>query len=113
MFVRLPLQGELDVDSDTPGTSTGHRVRSSTENLLRHTSRLKIISMRESISFPLCQGANSNSKKRGVVLDVKAWRGQCRELLRRMIASPDSEPFRQPVDLFEYPVKRPGTTLNT
>uniref|UniRef100_A0A4W6FHE7 Bromodomain and WD repeat domain containing 3 n=1 Tax=Lates calcarifer TaxID=8187 RepID=A0A4W6FHE7_LATCA len=57
---------ELDVDSDTPGTSTGHR-------------------------------------KRGVALDVKAWRSQCRELLRRMIISPDSEPFRQPVDLFEYP----------
>uniref|UniRef100_A0A3B4Y640 Bromodomain and WD repeat domain containing 3 n=1 Tax=Seriola lalandi dorsalis TaxID=1841481 RepID=A0A3B4Y640_SERLL len=60
---------ELDVDSDTPGTSTGHR-------------------------------------KRGVVLDVKAWRSQCRELLRRMIVSSDSEPFRQPVDLFEYPVKQ-------
>uniref|UniRef100_A0A669DRE7 Bromodomain and WD repeat domain containing 3 n=1 Tax=Oreochromis niloticus TaxID=8128 RepID=A0A669DRE7_ORENI len=41
--------------------------------------------------------------KRGVVLDPKAWRGQCRELLRRMTASMDSEPFRQPVDLFEYP----------
>uniref|UniRef100_A0A4W6FJF4 Bromodomain and WD repeat domain containing 3 n=1 Tax=Lates calcarifer TaxID=8187 RepID=A0A4W6FJF4_LATCA len=41
--------------------------------------------------------------KRGVALDVKAWRSQCRELLRRMIISPDSEPFRQPVDLFEYP----------
>uniref|UniRef100_A0A7N6B8V7 Bromo domain-containing protein n=1 Tax=Anabas testudineus TaxID=64144 RepID=A0A7N6B8V7_ANATE len=68
---------ELDIDSDTPGTSTGHR------------------------------GANS---KRGVVFDVKAWRGQCKELLRQMITSPDSEPFRQPVDLFEYPVKQPGTT---
>uniref|UniRef100_A0A8C8E3C7 Bromodomain and WD repeat domain containing 3 n=1 Tax=Oryzias sinensis TaxID=183150 RepID=A0A8C8E3C7_9TELE len=43
------------------------------------------------------------SKKRGVVLDVKAWHSQCRELLRRMLASPDSGPFRQPVDLFEYP----------
>uniref|UniRef100_A0A8D0AJD2 Bromodomain and WD repeat domain containing 3 n=1 Tax=Sander lucioperca TaxID=283035 RepID=A0A8D0AJD2_SANLU len=64
---------ELDVDSDTPGTSTGHR------------------------------GADLNSKKRGVVLDVKFWRGQCKELLRRMIVSPDSEPFRRPVDLFEYP----------
>uniref|UniRef100_A0A673ACZ8 Bromodomain and WD repeat domain containing 3 n=1 Tax=Sphaeramia orbicularis TaxID=375764 RepID=A0A673ACZ8_9TELE len=42
-------------------------------------------------------------EKRGVVLDVKAWRAHCRELLRRMIASHDSEPFRQPVDLFEYP----------
>uniref|UniRef100_A0AAQ5WZB5 Bromo domain-containing protein n=1 Tax=Amphiprion ocellaris TaxID=80972 RepID=A0AAQ5WZB5_AMPOC len=57
---------DLDVDSDTPGTSTGHR-------------------------------------KRGVTLDVKVWRAQCRELLRRMMVSPDSEPFRQPVDLFEYP----------
>uniref|UniRef100_A0A7N6AVN3 Bromo domain-containing protein n=1 Tax=Anabas testudineus TaxID=64144 RepID=A0A7N6AVN3_ANATE len=63
---------ELDIDSDTPGTSTGHRVR------------------------------RTNSK-RGVVFDVKAWRGQCKELLRQMITSPDSEPFRQPVDLFEYP----------
>uniref|UniRef100_A0A3P8XZC1 Bromo domain-containing protein n=1 Tax=Esox lucius TaxID=8010 RepID=A0A3P8XZC1_ESOLU len=60
---------EVDVDSDTPGTSTGQRVR----------------------------------RKRGVVLDVRAWRGQCRELLRRMMDSPDSEPFRQPVDLFTYP----------
>uniref|UniRef100_A0A4W5LVQ0 Bromodomain and WD repeat domain containing 3 n=1 Tax=Hucho hucho TaxID=62062 RepID=A0A4W5LVQ0_9TELE len=41
-------------------------------------------------------------KKRGVVLDVRAWRGQCRELLRRMMDGPDSEPFRQPVDLFTY-----------
>ncbi|XP_037835020.1 bromodomain and WD repeat-containing protein 3 isoform X3 [Kryptolebias marmoratus] len=64
---------DLDVDSDTPGTSAGHR------------------------------RDNSNSKKRGVALDVKAWRGQCRELLRRMFTSPDSEPFRRPVDLFEYP----------
>uniref|UniRef100_A0A8C4IGY1 Bromodomain and WD repeat domain containing 3 n=1 Tax=Dicentrarchus labrax TaxID=13489 RepID=A0A8C4IGY1_DICLA len=67
-------EADLDVDSDTPGTSTGHR-------------------------------------KRGVVLDVKAWRSQCRELVRRMIASPDSEPFRQPVDLFEYPVKEPKTNI--
>uniref|UniRef100_A0AAR2LX44 Bromo domain-containing protein n=1 Tax=Pygocentrus nattereri TaxID=42514 RepID=A0AAR2LX44_PYGNA len=43
------------------------------------------------------------SQKRGVALDVRAWLGQCKELLRRMIASPDSEPFRQPVDLFSYP----------
>uniref|UniRef100_A0A7N8XKY1 Bromodomain and WD repeat domain containing 3 n=1 Tax=Mastacembelus armatus TaxID=205130 RepID=A0A7N8XKY1_9TELE len=72
---------------------------------LYHKLKSEISSGGESwlISFSLCQGANQNSKKRGVVLDVKAWRGQCRELLRRMIASPDSEPFRQPVDLFEYP----------
>uniref|UniRef100_A0A8C8ET42 Bromo domain-containing protein n=1 Tax=Oncorhynchus tshawytscha TaxID=74940 RepID=A0A8C8ET42_ONCTS len=37
------------------------------------------------------------------VHNVRAWRGQCRELLRRMMDGPDSEPFRQPVDLFTYP----------
>ncbi|CAB1316273.1 unnamed protein product [Coregonus sp. 'balchen'] len=64
---------EVNMDSDTPGTSTGQR------------------------------RANPSPKKRGVVLDVRAWRGQCRELLRRMMDGPDSEPFRQPVDLFTYP----------
>uniref|UniRef100_A0A8C5G6A2 Bromodomain and WD repeat-containing protein 3-like n=1 Tax=Gouania willdenowi TaxID=441366 RepID=A0A8C5G6A2_GOUWI len=49
------------------------------------------------------QGTNQNSKKRGVVLDSKAWRGHCRDLLRRMKTSSDSQPFRRPVDLFEYP----------
>uniref|UniRef100_A0A665U9P4 Bromodomain and WD repeat domain containing 3 n=1 Tax=Echeneis naucrates TaxID=173247 RepID=A0A665U9P4_ECHNA len=68
-------EAELDVDSDTPGTSTGHQ-------------------------------------KRGVVLDVKAWRSQCRELLHQMRVSPDSEPFRQPVDLFDYPVKKKSITLH-
>uniref|UniRef100_A0A8D3B5Q3 Bromodomain and WD repeat domain containing 3 n=1 Tax=Scophthalmus maximus TaxID=52904 RepID=A0A8D3B5Q3_SCOMX len=43
------------------------------------------------------------TRKRGDVFDVEAWQSQSRELLRRMIVSPDSEPFRQPVDLFEYP----------
>uniref|UniRef100_A0AAX7VKN3 Bromo domain-containing protein n=1 Tax=Astatotilapia calliptera TaxID=8154 RepID=A0AAX7VKN3_ASTCA len=49
-------------------------------------------------------GTSTGHRKRGVVLDPKAWRGQCRELLRRMTASTNSEPFRQPVDLFEYPL---------
>uniref|UniRef100_A0AAQ4NQY6 Bromo domain-containing protein n=1 Tax=Gasterosteus aculeatus aculeatus TaxID=481459 RepID=A0AAQ4NQY6_GASAC len=70
---------ELDVDSDTPGTSSGHWVRGTGVQ------------------------SDPNSKKRGGVLDVNLWAGQCKELLRRMIVSPDSEPFRQAVDLFEYP----------
>uniref|UniRef100_A0A8C3AG14 Bromodomain and WD repeat domain containing 3 n=1 Tax=Cyclopterus lumpus TaxID=8103 RepID=A0A8C3AG14_CYCLU len=49
------------------------------------------------------EGADPDSKKRGLVLDVKFWHGQCKELVRRMIVSPDSEPFRQSVDLFAYP----------
>uniref|UniRef100_A0A6Q2YSU0 Bromo domain-containing protein n=1 Tax=Esox lucius TaxID=8010 RepID=A0A6Q2YSU0_ESOLU len=65
---------EVDVDSDTPGTSTGQRVRRASSPFIN-------------------------------MLDVRAWRGQCRELLRRMMDSPDSEPFRQPVDLFTYPVR--------
>ncbi|CAL1573733.1 unnamed protein product [Knipowitschia caucasica] len=48
-------------------------------------------------------GRRNKKKARGVKLDPKAWRAQCRELLCRMVVSPDSEPFRQPVDLFEYP----------
>lgn len=66
--------------------------------------------MEHSLSFlcaPPPQRGQSSSKKRGVVLDVNAWRGQCRELLRRMLESTDSEPFRQPVDLFAYPVTLP------
>uniref|UniRef100_A0A8C1VLZ9 Bromodomain and WD repeat domain containing 3 n=1 Tax=Cyprinus carpio TaxID=7962 RepID=A0A8C1VLZ9_CYPCA len=49
------------------------------------------------------QRSNNVPQKRGVVLDISAWHGQCKELLRRMMASSDSEPFRQPVDLFSYP----------
>ncbi|XP_051543568.1 bromodomain and WD repeat-containing protein 3-like isoform X1 [Myxocyprinus asiaticus] len=63
----------VDVDSDTPGTSTGQR------------------------------RSNNVPQKRGVLLDINAWHGKCKELARRMMASPDSEPFRQPVDLFVYP----------
>ncbi|GAA6073273.1 bromodomain and WD repeat-containing protein 3 isoform X5, partial [Tachysurus ichikawai] len=63
---------DVDIDSDTPGTSTGQK------------------------------RSGQSSQKRGVVLDVQAWFGQCKELVRRMITSPDSEPFRQPVDLFTY-----------
>uniref|UniRef100_A0A3Q3EFY0 Bromodomain and WD repeat domain containing 3 n=1 Tax=Labrus bergylta TaxID=56723 RepID=A0A3Q3EFY0_9LABR len=68
-------EADLDVDSDTPGTSSGHQVRESQ------------------------------------VTATNPWRGQCKELMRRMIASPDSEPFRQPVDLFEYRVKQSAATV--
>uniref|UniRef100_A0A672MS64 Bromodomain and WD repeat domain containing 3 n=1 Tax=Sinocyclocheilus grahami TaxID=75366 RepID=A0A672MS64_SINGR len=49
------------------------------------------------------QRSNNVPQKRGVVMDINAWHGQCKELLRRMMASSDSEAFRQPVDLFTYP----------
>ncbi|XP_060688587.1 bromodomain and WD repeat-containing protein 3 isoform X1 [Hemiscyllium ocellatum] len=35
--------------------------------------------------------------------DANAWKEQCREFLNLMFQCEDSEPFRQPVDLFAYP----------
>uniref|UniRef100_A0A673B6Y2 Pleckstrin homology domain interacting protein n=1 Tax=Sphaeramia orbicularis TaxID=375764 RepID=A0A673B6Y2_9TELE len=37
--------------------------------------------------------------------DPHAWRGRCKELLDLIFQCEDSEPFREPVDLQEYPVK--------
>uniref|UniRef100_A0A7N5ZZI7 PH-interacting protein n=1 Tax=Anabas testudineus TaxID=64144 RepID=A0A7N5ZZI7_ANATE len=53
--------------------------------------------------------------------DPHAWRGRCKELLDLIFQCEDSEPFREPVDLQEYPdylqiVESPmdfGTVLNT
>lgn len=36
--------------------------------------------------------------------DPQAWRGRCKELLDLIFQCEDSEPFREPVDLQEYPV---------
>ncbi|XP_078504227.1 PH-interacting protein isoform X2 [Lissotriton helveticus] len=35
--------------------------------------------------------------------DIRAWKKQCQELLNLIFQCEDSEPFRQPVDLLEYP----------
>lgn len=37
----------------------------------------------------------------------QAWRGRCKELLDLIFQCEDSEPFREPVDLQEYPVPLP------
>ncbi|XP_078068075.1 bromodomain and WD repeat-containing protein 3 isoform X4 [Mustelus asterias] len=37
-------------------------------------------------------------------IDVNAWKEQCKEFLYLMFQCEDSEPFRQPVDLFAYPL---------
>lgn len=34
-----------------------------------------------------------------------AWKGRCKELLDLIFQCEDSEPFREPVDLQEYPVQ--------
>ncbi|XP_072441757.1 bromodomain and WD repeat-containing protein 1-like isoform X1 [Chiloscyllium punctatum] len=40
---------------------------------------------------------------RNLSYDVTTWKTQCRELLEILFQCEDSEPFRQPVDLAEYP----------
>ncbi|XP_069462392.1 PH-interacting protein isoform X2 [Ambystoma mexicanum] len=42
-------------------------------------------------------------RKRAQSYDIHAWKKQCQELLNLIFQCEDSEPFRQPVDLVEYP----------
>ncbi|NXF81250.1 BRWD3 protein, partial [Sclerurus mexicanus] len=65
---------EVDVDSDAPGTSSGKR---------RVRRRVRRQPMKAS---------------------PDAWQEQCQQLLNLIYEREDSEPFRQPVDLFSYPV---------
>ncbi|KAJ7419398.1 hypothetical protein WISP_54044 [Willisornis vidua] len=64
---------EVDVDSDAPGTSSGKR---------RVRRRVK---------------------RQPLKASPDAWREQCQQLLNLIYEREDSEPFRQPVDLFSYP----------
>uniref|UniRef100_UPI0037E94B52 PH-interacting protein n=1 Tax=Semicossyphus pulcher TaxID=241346 RepID=UPI0037E94B52 len=86
---------EEDEDTNTPGTSTrNHKGRRPMKRQLR---------------------------TRPPSYDPQAWRGRCKELLDLIFQCEDSEPFREPVDLQEYPdylqiVDSPmdfGTVLNT
>ncbi|XP_011615359.1 PH-interacting protein [Takifugu rubripes] len=84
-----------DEDANTPGTSTrNHRNPQPMQRQLR---------------------------TRPHSYDPQAWRGRCKELLDLIFQCEDSEPFREPVDLQEYPdyleiVESPmdfGTVLST
>uniref|UniRef100_A0A4W3HL33 Bromodomain and WD repeat domain containing 3 n=1 Tax=Callorhinchus milii TaxID=7868 RepID=A0A4W3HL33_CALMI len=48
-------------------------------------------------------GTSSDRMRPAMCVDVNAWKEQCREFLNFLIQCEDSEPFRQPVDLFAYP----------
>ncbi|KAM3602893.1 uncharacterized protein V6R79_012963 [Siganus canaliculatus] len=86
---------EDDEDTNTPGTSTrNHKGRQPMRRQLR---------------------------ARPPSYNPNAWKGRCKELLDLIFQCEDSEPFREPVDLQEYPdylqiVDSPmdfGTVLNT
>ncbi|XP_075869726.1 PH-interacting protein [Nelusetta ayraudi] len=68
---------EDDEDTNTPGTSTRN-----------HKSR---------------QPMKRQLRNRPHSYDPHAWRGRCKELLDLIFQCEDSEPFREPVDLQEYP----------
>lgn len=43
-------------------------------------------------------------KRQPMKASPDAWKEQCKQLLNLIYEREDSEPFRQPVDLFSYPV---------
>lgn len=67
---------EEEKDADVPGTSTRKRKD--------HQPRRRL-------------------RNRAQSYDIQAWKTQCQELLNLIFQCEDSEPFRQPVDLLEYP----------
>lgn len=77
-FLIIQDEEEDDEDTNTPGTSTrNHKRRPPMRRQLR---------------------------TRPPSYDPHAWRGRCKELLDLIFQCEDSEPFREPVDLHEYPV---------
>uniref|UniRef100_A0A8D0GIV0 Pleckstrin homology domain interacting protein n=1 Tax=Sphenodon punctatus TaxID=8508 RepID=A0A8D0GIV0_SPHPU len=67
---------EEEKDANVPGTSTRKRKDHQPKRRLRN---------------------------RAQSYDINAWKKQCQELLNLIFQCEDSEPFRQPVDLLEYP----------
>ncbi|XP_066556404.1 PH-interacting protein isoform X2 [Amia ocellicauda] len=66
-----------DEDTDAPGTST--RKKKEHKPIIRKL------------------------RNKAQTYDIKAWKTRCKELLDLIFQCEDSEPFRQPVDLQEYP----------
>lgn len=67
---------EEEKDTNVPGTSTRKRKDHQPKRRLRN---------------------------RAQSYDIQSWKKQCQELLNLIFQCEDSEPFRQPVDLLEYP----------
>uniref|UniRef100_A0A674BZU4 Pleckstrin homology domain interacting protein n=1 Tax=Salmo trutta TaxID=8032 RepID=A0A674BZU4_SALTR len=51
----------------------------------------------------VCLQRGGGGVRRGRPLDPQAWRGRSKELIDLLFQCEDSEPFRQPVDLEQYP----------
>uniref|UniRef100_A0A803SPR0 Bromo domain-containing protein n=1 Tax=Anolis carolinensis TaxID=28377 RepID=A0A803SPR0_ANOCA len=57
-----------------------------------------------SLGISMSSNKKRQVKKQPSKAHVDAWKEQCKQLLSLIYEREDSEPFRQPVDLFSYPV---------
>uniref|UniRef100_A0A803SWS2 Bromo domain-containing protein n=1 Tax=Anolis carolinensis TaxID=28377 RepID=A0A803SWS2_ANOCA len=71
--------------------------------LLGLETRQKWREMQTLTSLGISMSSNKKVKKQPSKAHVDAWKEQCKQLLSLIYEREDSEPFRQPVDLFSYP----------
>uniref|UniRef100_A0A8C9U420 Bromodomain and WD repeat-containing protein 1 n=1 Tax=Serinus canaria TaxID=9135 RepID=A0A8C9U420_SERCA len=57
----------------------------------------------EDLSIPVSLQVRRRVKRQPMKASADAWKEQCQQLLNLIYEREDSEPFRQPVDLFSYP----------
>uniref|UniRef100_A0A7M4G0H3 PH-interacting protein n=1 Tax=Crocodylus porosus TaxID=8502 RepID=A0A7M4G0H3_CROPO len=67
---------------------------------LYNTMKKKVLSDSDEVSQ---LNPKRRLRNRAQSYDIQAWKRQCQELLNLIFQCEDSEPFRQPVDLLEYP----------
>lgn len=60
--------------------------------------------------MPVSLQVRRRVKRQPMKASADAWKEQCQQLLNLIYEREDSEPFRQPVDLFSYPVSAASTS---
>uniref|UniRef100_A0A7M4G0F3 Pleckstrin homology domain interacting protein n=1 Tax=Crocodylus porosus TaxID=8502 RepID=A0A7M4G0F3_CROPO len=78
---------------------------------LYNTMKKKVLSDSDEVSQLNDHQPKRRLRNRAQSYDIQAWKRQCQELLNLIFQCEDSEPFRQPVDLLEYPVSAEGSIM--
>uniref|UniRef100_A0A8B9SXV7 Pleckstrin homology domain interacting protein n=1 Tax=Anas platyrhynchos TaxID=8839 RepID=A0A8B9SXV7_ANAPL len=71
---------------------------------LYNSMKKKVLSDSDEVSGCFLDTGIRRLRNRAQSYDIQSWKKQCQELLNLIFQCEDSEPFRQPVDLLEYPV---------
>uniref|UniRef100_A0A8C3CU29 PH-interacting protein n=1 Tax=Cairina moschata TaxID=8855 RepID=A0A8C3CU29_CAIMO len=71
---------------------------------LYNSMKKKVLSDSDEVSGCVLDTGIRRLRNRAQSYDIQSWKKQCQELLNLIFQCEDSEPFRQPVDLLEYPV---------